>query len=701
MSFRRTLLLNTLIGSLVFLTLSCMTAPRTSQKKFVHEIHGDKRMDHYHWLRDEERKNPEVIEHLNKENDRVDSYLSGTQGLQKELFDQMVSRMKEDDSEVPYFYKGYYYYSRTEKAKNHRIYCRRKGSMDSREQVMLDLNKLAKEKKNVKLGSFSVSPDQNILAYAIDEMGKEIYTLYFKDLRTNRVLGEKIEKIAPGTVWAADNRHIFYTKMNKAFRLYKSFRYELGNPKSETLLFTEKDELFDLDFSKSLDGQYIFLSSGSFTSSEVRFIPADKPKSSWTFIQRRVPKLEYSVEHHKGFFFILNNLEATNFKISKAPVAKPYMSQWEDVISHNSEALILDIHVQKERLVYLERRDGLKRIKFINHGSIKGEELKFNEAVYTVSLDANPEYDSDHLRISFQSPVTPPIVYHYDFNKKEYYVKKQKEVPNFDASVYATSRLMVSGRDKAKIPVTLVHKKDFKKDGKAPLLLYGYGSYGYTIDPTFSITRLSLVDRGFIFAIAHVRGSQAKGRTWYNDGKLNKKKNTFNDFVDVAKVLVSDNFTSADRLVARGGSAGGLLMGAVANQAPEAFAGIVAEVPFVDVVTTILDPNLRFSVQEYQQWGNPNIKTDYDYMMSYSPYDNVRKVDYPDFFVAAGLYDSRVNYWEPAKWVAKLREHDTGGATILLRTNMDAGHSGSSGRYDSIKEEAEVQAFILKTVGKD
>ena len=674
--------------------------PSTTKKKHIHSIHGQNREDNYHWLKDDTRKNEEVLNHLNNENDFADSYFKDTKELQESLFKEMVGRMKEDDSIVPYKIKGYYYYSRTEKGKNHRIYCRKKGSLNGKEEILLDMNELAKTNKNVVMGGYAMSPDQNILAYSIDEKGKEIYTMHFKDLRTGRLYVDKVPNISPGIVWANDNRTVFYTKMNKAFRHYQAFSYELGKSDSEKLLYTEEDELFDVGFSKTNDEKYILMTTGSFTSSEVRYLDARRPKGKWSLVQRRLKDLEYQVEHHRGHFYILNNSESVNFKISKAPVSKPYISYWKDFIPHDKEALITQMHIQKDRLIYVERRDGLKKIKYVQYRGPKGVEIKFNEAVYTASLGINPNYNSNHLRIRYESPITPQVVYDYQFDRRDFVVKKQKEVPTFRPHLYTTERIMVPARDGETIPVTLVYKKGFKKGDSIPTLLYGYGSYGYTIDPRFRSSVISLVDRNFICAIAHIRGSQAKGRLWYDNGKLKNKKNTFNDFVDVAKYLIKEKYTARNKLAIRGGSAGGLLMGAVVNQEPELFKAVVAEVPFVDVLSTILDPNLRFSVQEYQQWGNPNVKEDYEYILSYSPYDRIQKASYPSILAVAGLYDSRVNYWEPAKWVAKLRDFDQDGGVIMLRTNMEAGHAGDSGRYDALKEEAETQSFILKELGE-
>ncbi|MCJ8275516.1 MAG: S9 family peptidase, partial [Bdellovibrionales bacterium] len=608
-----------------FLAMSCTSTPATEKKEHIHEIHGDKRVDNYHWLKDESRKDPKVLAHLKEENEFTDAVLSSTKKLQEVLFKEMVSRLKEDDTQVPYFYKGFYYYSKTEKGKNHRIYCRRKGSMTAPEETLLDMNELAKTKKNVVLGDMKVSPDQKILAYSVDDMGKEVYTLFFKDIASGKLYSDKVENISGGLTWAGDNRHIFFTKMNKAFRHYQAYRYRFGGNGAAQLIFEEKDELFDVGFSKSMDGKYIFLNTGSFTSNEIRYIDAKKPLGALKMIQPRVKDLEYSAEHRNGYFYILNNHEAINFKISRAPVRKPSLKYWSNVVKHDNTALLLQMHMQNERLIYTERRDGLTKVRYVNMSNLARYEIQFSEPVYSVSLGANPEFNSQHLRLNFESPITPAVVYDYDFKKREFFVKKRKEVPNFDSKNYLTKRVMVRSRDSEQVPVTLVYSKDYKKDGEAPMLLYGYGSYGITITPRFRSNVFSLIDRGFVFALAHIRGSQAKGRMWYERGKLRYKQNTFNDFEDVAKAMMAAKYVHPEKLVIRGGSAGGLLMGAVTNMSPQLYAAVIAEVPFVDVVSTILDPNLRFSTQEYQQWGNPNNKADYDYMMSYSPYDNVKK----------------------------------------------------------------------------
>ncbi|MEM7646277.1 MAG: prolyl oligopeptidase family serine peptidase, partial [Pseudomonadota bacterium] len=625
----------------MILVASCSSMVETEKVNHVHKIHSLERVDYYHWLKDESRKDPKVLSHLKVENNYVDSYLDDTRGVQGDLFKEMVGRLKEDDSAVPYFYKGYYYYTRTEKGKNHPIFCRKKTSMDANEQVLLDLNEIAKTTKNVGLGAFSVSPDQKTLAYAIDEGGKEVYDLYFKNLDTGELYKDRVKGLSPGVVWAEDNRHVFFKKMNKAFRVYRGYIYTFGKPGSEKLLFEEKDDLFDISFSKTDDDRYILMTSASFTSSEIRFVSAKNPLGKWRFIQKRVPKLEYSVEHRNGFFYVLNNHKATNFKVSKVSVRSPGMKNWKDLIKHDPEALLLSLKMQKERLIYTERRDGIVKIRYVQFSNNGRYEVKFSEPVYRVYLGSNPNYAANHLRVIFQSPITPSITYDYNFANKEFTVKKKKSVPNYNLALYETSLLMVKARDGATVPVTLIFKKGFKPGQPRPLLLYGYGSYGYTIDPTFRSNRFSLIDRGFVFAIAHIRGSQAKGRIWYDNGKLNKKHNTFNDFVDVARFLVKEKYTSKKNLVIRGGSAGGLLMGAVMNQAPDLFQAVVAEVPFVDVVTTILDPNLRYSTQEYQQWGNPNQLKDYEYMMTYSPYDNIKENKFPTVLAVAGLNDSR------------------------------------------------------------
>ncbi|MCB0377941.1 MAG: S9 family peptidase [Bdellovibrionales bacterium] len=681
--------------------VSCATPPKVERKMHIHKAHGHQRVDYYHWLKDESRKDPEVLKHLNAENEFTDAYLRSTKKLQSELYNEMIGRLKEDDSEVPYFYKGYYYYSRTEKEKAHPIYCRRKASMTAPEEVMIDLNEIAKTKTNVTLGDLAVSPDQKILAYTLDEKGTEVYTLFFKELSSGKIYEDKVSGISPNIEWAGDNRHIFYTKMNKAFRHFQAYRYQLGDKTSESMIFQEADELFDISFDKTMDRKYLLMVVSSFTSSEVYFLDANQPKGTWRMVQKREPNLEYSVEHRNGYFYILNNKDAINFKVSRAQVRSPQTKYWVDFVKHDPEALLTGMHMQNDRFIYSQRKDGLVEIRYIDFQTKGRYQIEFNEPVYSVRLGANPEFQSQHLRLHFQSPITPPITYDYDFAKREFYVRKKKEVPNFKPNLYRTERVMVKARDGQMIPVTLLYSKKFQKNGEAPMLLYGYGSYGYTIDPYFRSNIFSLIDRGFVYAVAHIRGSQAKGRLWYEKGKLQNKMNTFNDFVDVAKSMVAEKYCNPEKLAIRGGSAGGLLMGAVVNQAPELFTAVVAQVPFVDVLSTILDKNLRFSTQEFQQWGNPNIKSDYDYILQYSPYDNVEKKSYPSILAIAGLNDSRVNYWEPAKWVAKLRDYTTSDHPILLRTQMEAGHQGSSGRYQAYKEEAEVYAFLLKELGLD
>lgn len=675
-------------------------APKPAKVPHVHRIHGHERKDNYHWMKDETRTNKEVLAHLKAENKFADAFFADTKPLQEKLFKEMVGRVNEMDMDVPYLDRGYFYYSKEQKGKNHPIYYRKKDVPNSKEVVLLDLNLLEKKSKNVSLGAMQVSPDQKWLAYSLDEKGIEKFTIYFKEIDAGKVLQETIPDTDENFVWAEDNKHVFFAKMNKAFRRDRIFRYERGKPQSIQLVYTEKDELFDVSVRKTQDSKYLILDSVSYTSGEEQYLDAKNPTGGWKMIQPRVPNMKYQVEHRDGFFYILNDEKALDFKISRTPVSSPHLTSWKDFIKHEPASLFTTgIHMQKNRMIYQRLKNGLNTLQYYDFTNESAGEIPFDQPVYTVFLEDNPMYDTNVVRLSFQSPITPEIIYDYDFTSQRLIKLKQKEYPGYNPNLYETQKLMVRAWDGEEIPVVLLSKKNFKKDGSAPLLLYAYGSYGYTNYSYFNANIFNLVDRGFMYADANLRGSQAKGKIWYEKGKLGFKQNTFNDYIDVAKYLIKNKYTSSNKLVAEGRSAGGLLMGAVMNQAPELFRAVLAGVPFVDVLSTVLDSNLRFSTQEYEQWGNPNKKADYDYILTYSPYDNVGAKKYPALLAVAGLHDSRVNYWEPAKWVALLRDSDQGSEVKLLRTNMDAGHSGNSGRYDSFREEAEEQAFMLKSVG--
>ncbi len=662
------------------------------------EKFGDVRIDNYFWLND--RKNPEVIDYLNKENSYYEKMTAHTKVFQKELFEEMKARIKEDDESVHYLYNGYYYITRFETVKDYPIYSRKKESLSAKEEIMFDCNVLAKGHSYFQLGGLSISPDNTYATYAVDTIGRRIYSIKVKNLKTNEILGDKIENTSGESTWANDNKTIFYTHQDKVtLRSDKVFKHKLGaNSANDVLVFEEKDDTFNVDVSKEKSKKYIVISSSSTLTTEYRTLLADNPDGKFTIFQKRVRGLEYDISHFGDSFYIVTNKDkATNFKLMKTPENATSKENWTDLIPHREDVLLEDIEIFKNFLVVEERTNGLNKIR-IMPWSGKGEYyLPFESETYTVYTTTNVDFDTDILRYSYQSMTTPSSV--IDFNMKTITkeIKKEQQVlgGKFDKNNYTEERIWATAKDGTKIPISMVYRKGLKNDGANPLLLYAYGSYGHSMDATFSSTRLTLLDRGFIFAIAHIRGGEDLGRQWYEDGKLLKKKNTFTDFIDCSKFVIDQKYTSKLHLYAEGGSAGGLLMGAVVNLAPELYNGIIAQVPFVDVITTMLDETIPLTTGEYDEWGNPNVKKYYDYMISYSPYDNVKKQNYPNMYVSTGLHDSQVQYWEPAKWVAKLRSVKTDTSILFLDTNMDAGHGGASGRFEAIKELAKEYSFLL------
>ena len=662
------------------------------------EKFGNVRIDNYFWLND--RKNPEVIDYLNKENAYYEKMTAHTKVFQKELFEEMKARIKEDDESVPYLYNGYYYITRFETGKDYPIYSRKKESLSAKEEIMFDCNVLAKGHSYFQLGGMSISPDNTYATYAIDTIGRRIYSIKVKNLKTNEILGDKIENTSGESTWANDNKTIFYTHQDKVtLRSDKVFKHKLGaNSANDVLVFEEKDDTFNVDVSKEKSKKYIVISSSSTLTTEYRTLLADNPDGKFTIFQKRVRGLEYDISHFGDSFYIVTNKDkATNFKLMKTPENATSKENWTDLIPHREDVLLEDIEIFKNFLVVEERANGLNKIR-IMPWSGKGEYyLPFESETYTAYTTTNVDFDTDILRYSYQSMTTPSSV--IDFNMKTIIkeIKKEQQVlgGKFDKNNYTEERIWATAKDGTKIPISMVYRKGLKNDGANPLLLYAYGSYGHSMDATFSSTRLTLLDRGFIFAIAHIRGGEDLGRQWYEDGKLLKKKNTFTDFIDCSKFVIDQKYTSKLHLYAEGGSAGGLLMGAVVNLAPELYNGIIAQVPFVDVITTMLDETIPLTTGEYDEWGNPNVKKYYDYMVSYSPYDNVKKQNYPNMYVSTGLHDSQVQYWEPAKWVAKLRSVKTDTSILFLDTNMDAGHGGASGRFEAIKELAKEYSFLL------
>ena len=662
------------------------------------EKFNDVRIDNYFWLN--QRENPEVIDYLNKENDYYQKMTAHTKVFQKELFEEMKSRIKEDDESVPYLYNGYYYITRFEKGKDYPIYSRKKGNLSAPEEIMFDCNLLAKEHAYFQLGGLSISPDNKLATFAIDTIGRRIYSLKIKNLETNEIYNDSIENSSGESTWANDNETIFYTHQDKiTLRSDKVFKHKLGtNHSKDVLVYEEKDDTFNVDVSKEKSKKYIVISSSSTLTTESRILLADNPDGKFIVFQKRKRGLEYDIAHYEDSFYVLTNKDkAINFKLMKTPESATTKENWTDLIPHRDDVLLEDVEIFKNFLVLEERSNGLNKIKIIPWNGEESYYLPFDSETYTAYTTANVDFDTDVLRYSYQSMKTPSSVIDFNMKTKNKEVKKEQQVlgGKFDKNNYTEERIWATARDGVKVPISLVYKNDIQKNGNNPLLLYSYGSYGHSMDATFSSTRLTLLDRGFIFAIAHIRGGEDLGRQWYEDGKLLKKKNTFTDFIDCSKFLIEQKYTSANHLYAEGGSAGGLLMGVVANLAPELYKGIIAQVPFVDVMTTMLDDTIPLTTGEYDEWGNPNKKKYYNYMLSYSPYDNVKKQNYPNMYVSTGLHDSQVQYWEPVKWVAKLRSMKTDSAVLFLDTNMDAGHGGASGRFEAIKELAKEYSFLL------
>jgi oligopeptidase B len=662
------------------------------------EKHGDVRIDNYYWLNN--RKNPAVIDYLNQENEYYKAKTAHTKDFQKQLYLEMKSRIKEDDESVPYLYNGYYYITRTEKDKDYPIYARKKGSLSAKEEILFDCNELAKGKSFFQLGEISISPDNNWVAFSTDIVGRRIFSIQIKNLTTGKVLSDKITNTEGSVVWANDNKTIFYATQDKiTLRSDKILKHKVGTKaKDDVLVYYEKDATFDVEISKTKSRKYLIIESGSTLTSEFRTLLADTPDGDFKVFQKRKRGLEYSIEHYNDSFYVLTNADkATNFKLMKTPELATSKENWTTIIEHRNEVLLEDIDIFANYLVVTERSNGLTKIKIIPWSGRGPYYLPFESETYTAYTSTNVDFDTEILRYGYQSMNTPSSVIDFNMKTKTKEIKKEQEVlgGTFDKNNYTEARVWATATDGTKIPISMVYKKGLKKDGSHPLLQYAYGSYGYSMDATFSSTRLSLLDRGFVFAIAHIRGGEDLGRQWYEDGKLLKKKNTFTDFIDCSKFLIHEKYTSAAHLYAEGGSAGGLLMGAVINSAPQLYHGIIAQVPFVDVVTTMLDDSIPLTTGEYDEWGNPNQLKYYKYMKSYSPYDNIKAQDYPNMYVSTGLHDSQVQYWEPAKWIAKLRAMKTDSNVLYLDTNMDAGHGGASGRFEALKELAKEFSFLL------
>jgi oligopeptidase B len=678
-----------------------MKAPIAPKIPHILETHGHQRIDNYYWMND--RENPDVIAYLEAENAYTKEVMKPTEAFQKSLFEEMKGRIKEDDSTVPYFKSGYYWYVRYEKGDEYPIYCRKKGSMDGAEEIILNVNDLAKEKSYYQVGGTSAAPDQKILAFAADEVGRRIYTIWFKNLETGEIYADSIPEVTGNFVWAADSCTVFYSKQDpETLRSHRIYKHTLGSRQEDDLLiYEESDEEFSCMVHKSKTEEYLFIHSESTISSEMRFLRADQPEGEFQILQERIPYLEYAADHYKDHFWIKTNDNAQNFKLVKAPIDNPEKENWVDVIGHRPEVLLEDFDLFSRYLVTQERSNGLTQIQ-IKPWEGDNFALQFDDETYTAWISTNPEFDTDLLRFGYNSLVTPSSVYDFNMVTREKTLLKQQEVVGgHDPNLYHSERIWAQAKDGTHVPISLVYKKSlFNRDGENPLLLYSYGSYGYSMDAYFSSSRLSLLDRGFCFAIAHIRGGEDLGRHWYESGKMLSKRNTFTDFIACAEHLITNSYSSAQHLYAMGGSAGGLLVGAVINLAPELFNGAIANVPFVDVVTTMLDESIPLTTGEFQEWGNPKDKEYYDYMLSYSPYDNVAAKAYPHLLVTSGLHDSQVQYWEPTKWVAKLRDMKTDDNLLLLDTNMEAGHGGASGRFNALKELALEYTFLLMLEGR-
>ncbi len=674
--------------------------PRPPKKPHKMEIHGHVRIDDYYWMN--ERDSKEVLDYLNAENAYTEAVLKHTKEFQESLFKEMVGRIKQTDLSVPYRLRGYYYYLRYDEGKEYPIYCRKKGSLEAVEEVMLDVNKLAEGQSYCDVVGLTVSPDNTLLAYGVDFVSRRKYTLFIKNIASGEVIEKTVENTDGSYVWANDNKTLFYdVKDDETLRSFKIRKHILGTPAIDDVdVFEEKDETFGCYVYKSKSQEYIFINSYSTLTSEVRYLKASEPQGEFKILQPRERDHLYSAEHFEDHFYIGTNWNAKNFRLMKTPVNKTGKENWVEVIPHRNDVLMDGFEIFKNYLVLEERHNGLLQLHVKSWDGKVDYLIDFAEPTYTVGLNINVDFDTEVLRYSYTSLITPHSVYDFNMRTRSKALLKQQEVlGGYDGRLYESKRLYATASDGTKIPISMVYKKGIKTDGNNPLLLYGYGSYGASMDVYFSSARLSLLDRGFIFAIAHIRGGQEMGRQWYEDGKLLKKKNTFTDFIACAEYLIAQKYTSPEHLYCMGGSAGGLLIGAVVNMRPDLFKGAIAQVPFVDVVTTMLDESIPLTTGEFDEWGNPKDKTYYEYMLSYSPYDNVRKQAYPNMLITTGYHDSQVQYFEPAKWVAKLRENNIGSTKILFFCEMEAGHGGKSGRFQRLREVALEYAFLLDLEG--
>lgn len=711
------------LSFLMFLFAACAEKEKVEEKQVLQgpvakveakvlEIHGDKRTDNYHWMRlsdaqknakEPDAQTQDVLNYLGEENDYLKEATSHTVDFQEELFNEMTARIKKDDQSVPYNENGYSYYTRFREADDYPLYCRKALSENASEEIMLDGPKLAEGHSYFGMGSRSVSSDNNLLAFAVDTISRRRYNIYFKNLETGKLLPDVLSNTSGGATWANDNKTVFYTvKDPETLREYQVYRHVLGTDQSEdVLVFEEADETYSCGVYKSKSKSYLMIFSYQTLSTEFRYLDANTPEGEWKVIQPRERNLEYQPQHYDGHFYIRTNLDSKNFKLVKTPIDATEKKNWKDVVPHRNDVYFQGFEIFKDYLVTEVRKDGLTHLK-VDPWNGESYFLEFNDPAYLVSMTTNLDFDTPKLRYNYTSLTTPWMTSEINMETKETEMLKQQEVQDvtFSSDNYISERHMATATDGTQIPISLVYKKGTQKNESTPLLLYSYGSYGSSSEATFSSNRLSLLNRGFIFAIAHIRGGQEMGRDWYEDGKLLKKKNTFTDFIDCGQYLIDNKITSSDHMYAMGGSAGGLLMGAVLNMKPDMWNGVVAAVPFVDVVTTMLDESIPLTTFEFDEWGNPKEKEYYDYMKSYSPYDNVVAQDYPNILVTTGYWDSQVQYWEPAKWTAKLRALKTDDNIIVMDCNMENGHSGASGRFERYKRTALYYAFVLDLEGK-
>ncbi|BDX38645.1 oligopeptidase B [Tenuifilaceae bacterium CYCD] len=663
---------------------------------------GDTRVDPYYWLN--MRDSQKVLDYLIAENAYTEAMMESTVPLQEKLYNEMKSRQKEEDVTVPVFLNGYYYYIRYEEGKEYPINCRKKGIMEAPEEIILDENEVAAGHRYCEVASLDISPDNHILAYGVDTLGRRKFSIHFKDLTTGKLINTKVDNTTGTIAWANDNKTIFYSEKDQALRPYKIYRHTINSPtsKNDVLVYHETDEAFDAHVYTSKSREMIMIMTSSSTSSEYRFLSASNPTGDFRLIQPRQKGIEYSVDHLRNTFYIKTNWKAENFRVMETPVAKPSMENWKELIPHRNDVLVMDIDIFKDYLVVTERKDALIQVKVLKLSDKSEYYIDFGEEVYTALPSVNPEFDTPLFVYYYTSLTTPGSTYEYNMQTHEKRLLKQNEIlGGYSPANYETKRLWATASDSVKIPISIVHKKGIELNGENPLLIYAYGAYGYAENPTFDSNLLSLLDRGFVYAIAHVRGGEEMGRTWYENGKMLKKMNTFTDFISCTEFLIDQEYTSPDMIIAQGGSAGGLLMGVIANMRPDLYRGIIAEVPFVDVVTSMLDTSLPLTAGEFEEWGNPQDSAYYFYMKSYSPYDQVKAQDYPSMLITTSYNDSQVQYFEPAKWVAKLRATKTDDNLLLFKIDMDSGHSGTSGRFKYIKDQAFTYAYILKTVEID